>query len=195
MDGNYWTTCYCGDAAYTIDGENAWAYTATYSVESEQGVLTLHKLGKDIPQATAVIVVGDGASIGLTKNDGIAAYEGTNNLHGVDEATALDDVKTSLGADAILVLSNKGGNFGFHELATTNVPARKAFLALSGEAAKARQFTMVFEDATGISEELRVKSEEFATATDWYTLDGRRLSGKPTKSGVYVNSGRKVVIK
>ena len=54
---------------------------------------------------------------------------------------------------------------------------------------------MVFEDATGISEELRVKSEEFATATDWYTLDGRRLSGKPTKSGVYVNSGRKVVIK
>ena len=178
-----------------IDGENAWAYTATYSVESEQGVLTLHKLGKDIPQATAVIVVGDGASIGLTKNDGIAAYEGTNNLHGVDEATALDDVKTSLGADAILVLSNKGGNFGFHELATTNVPARKAFLALSGEAAKARQFTMVFEDATGISEELRVKSEEFATATDWYTLDGRRLSGKPTKSGVYVNSGRKVVIK
>ena len=155
----------------------------------------MYKLGKDIPQATAVIVVGDGASIGLTKNDGIAAYEGTNNLHGVDEATALTDVKKSLGADAILVLSNKGGNFGFHELATKNVPARKAFLALSGEAAKARQFTMVFEDATGISEELRVKSEEFATATDWYTLDGRKLSGKPTKSGVYVNSGRKVVIK
>ena len=195
VDGNYWTTFYCGDAAYTIDDEKAWAYTATYSVESEQGVLTLHKLGKDIPQATAVIVVGDGASIGLTKNDGIAAYEGTNNLHGVDEATALTDVKKSLGADAILVLSNKGGNFGFHELATTNVPARKAFLALSGEAAKARQFTMVFEDATGISEELRVKSEEFATATDWYTLDGRRLNGKPTTKGVYVNSGHKVVIK
>ena len=29
----------------------------------------------------------------------------------------------------------------------------------------------------------------------WYSLDGRRLSGKPTKSGVYVNNGRKVVIK
>ena len=195
VEGDYWTTFYCGDAAYTIDDEKAWAYTATYSVESEQGVLTLHKLGKDIPQATAVIVVGDGESIGLTKNDGIAAYEGTNNLHGVDEATALTDVKTSLGADAILVLSNKGGNFGFHELATTNVPARKAFLALSGEAAKARQFTMVFEDATGISEELRVKSEEFATATDWYTLDGRRLSGKPTKKGLYIVNGKKVVIK
>ena len=29
----------------------------------------------------------------------------------------------------------------------------------------------------------------------WYTLDGRRLSGKPTKSGVYINGGRKVVVK
>lgn len=29
----------------------------------------------------------------------------------------------------------------------------------------------------------------------WYTLDGRKLNGKPTKSGVYVNSGRKVVVK
>lgn len=29
----------------------------------------------------------------------------------------------------------------------------------------------------------------------WYTPDGRRLSGKPTKKGLYINNGRKVVIK
>jgi len=29
----------------------------------------------------------------------------------------------------------------------------------------------------------------------WYTLDGRRLSAKPTASGIYINNGRKVVIK
>ena len=28
----------------------------------------------------------------------------------------------------------------------------------------------------------------------WYTLDGVRLSGKPTKKGLYINNGRKVVI-
>ena len=50
-------------------------------------------------------------------------------------------------------------------------------------------------DTTSLSEELRVKSEEFATAAEWYSLDGRRLSGKPTKKGVYINNGRKVVIK
>ncbi len=29
----------------------------------------------------------------------------------------------------------------------------------------------------------------------WYTLDGRRLSGKPTKKGLYINNGHLVVIK
>ena len=29
----------------------------------------------------------------------------------------------------------------------------------------------------------------------WYTLDGRKLNGKPTQKGIYVNGGRKVVIK
>lgn len=29
----------------------------------------------------------------------------------------------------------------------------------------------------------------------WYTMDGRKLDGKPTKKGLYINNGRKVVIK
>ena len=29
----------------------------------------------------------------------------------------------------------------------------------------------------------------------WYTLDGTRLQGKPTRKGIYVNNGNKVVIK
>ena len=29
----------------------------------------------------------------------------------------------------------------------------------------------------------------------WYTLDGTRLTGQPTRKGIYVNNGRKVVIK
>jgi len=29
----------------------------------------------------------------------------------------------------------------------------------------------------------------------WYTLDGKRLSGKPTQKGIYVRNGRKVVVK
>ena len=29
----------------------------------------------------------------------------------------------------------------------------------------------------------------------WYTLDGVRLSGKPTKKGMYINNGKKVIVK
>ena len=29
----------------------------------------------------------------------------------------------------------------------------------------------------------------------WYTLDGVRLSGKPSSKGIYINNGKKVVIK
>ena len=33
------------------------------------------------------------------------------------------------------------------------------------------------------------------TLDGWYTMDGRKLEGKPTKKGLYINNGRKIVIK
>ena len=47
-----------------------------------------------------------------------------------------------------------------------------------------------------ISEELKVKSEEFATAR-WYTLDGREIANgqKPKAKGLYIVNGKKIVIK
>ena len=30
---------------------------------------------------------------------------------------------------------------------------------------------------------------------EWYTIDGRKLSGAPTKKGLYIHNGRKNVIK
>ncbi len=32
-------------------------------------------------------------------------------------------------------------------------------------------------------------------AATWYTLDGRKLNGKPTKKGLYINNGRKFPVK
>ena len=33
------------------------------------------------------------------------------------------------------------------------------------------------------------------TFDGWYTLDGTRLDSKPAKSGIYINNGKKVIIK
>ncbi len=193
---DYWTTFYCGVSGLTFDDEtNACAYTATVSGTT----ITLHKLGRVIPTGTAVIIVSEDEYIDLKISTAEAENTVGNNLHGVDMPTALSKVKKSLDADAILVLSNKGGNFGFHELATTNVPARKAFLAIN-DPSGAREFTMVFEDATGI------KSIDHETFLDEpsgkaerniehsvYDLQGRRVS-QPT-NGLYIVNGKKVVIK
>ena len=51
----------------------------------------------------------------------------------------------------------------------------------------------IFENLpTGINEKLIVNSEKFATATDWYTIDGRKLQGEPKQNGIYIFKGKKV---
>ncbi len=60
---------------------------------------------------------------------------------------------------------------------------------------QARTFQLNFGDEeTGIRS-LTVSQPHGLTTSDWYTLDGRRLSGKPTTSGLYISNGRKVIIK
>ena len=51
---------------------------------------------------------------------------------------------------------------------------------------------VIEEESTGVSD-ARSKMED--VRGDWYTLDGRKLSGKPTKAGLYIKNGRKTVIK
>jgi hypothetical protein len=46
---------------------------------------------------------------------------------------------------------------------------------------------------TGIDAKL-VNSEE-VNSEKWYSLDGRKLQGKPTTKGLYIVNGRKVVVK
>ena len=54
---------------------------------------------------------------------------------------------------------------------------------------------MIFEDeTTGIDDLKNEKTEEWKM-TGWYSLDGRRLSGKPTKGGIYIHKGQKIYIK
>ena len=61
--------------------------------------------------------------------------------------------------------------------------------------AKARAFALSFdgEETTGI---LEVSSNSNEVKDDaWYSLDGVRLSGKPTQRGLYINKGKKILVK
>ena len=50
------------------------------------------------------------------------------------------------------------------------------------------------DNATSLSEKLSVDGEESAEA-QWYTLDGRRLTGKPSQKGLYIVNGKVMVVK
>ena len=122
-------------------------------------------------------------------------FDGTNHLRGVD----VDTPTSSLGTGTFYVLGmttvNNEQHFGFHRYEGSEMAARKAFVLVSGSnQAPARSLTMVFDDATGISS-VNGSGTMVNGSDAWYTLDGRKLQGKPTKSGIYVNNGRKVVIK
>ena len=170
-DGNYWTTYYNSTLGFTIDeNENACAYTATYG----DGKLTLHKLGKQIPKNTAVIIVAENNVVSMTAGtDYLYDISGTNDLHGVDDDTDVADIRNDLGTGTFYVLgmTNVGGeqHFGFHRYTGSMMAAHKAFVLVSNGQALARSLTMVFDEATGIE--------------------------SLTAPGIYINNGRKVVIK
>jgi len=119
--------------------------------------------------------------------------------------------KLSYSADDKSILFLGTGNKLYYPQNGAIIGAQRAYFKLSGITAgdlpqQARTIVLDFGDednTTSISEELRVKSEDgllsedekFATATGWYTLDGLRLSGKPTTKGVYINNGKKIVVK
>ena len=181
---NYWTTFYCGHTGFKIDeGENAWAYTAEYDAGNAR--LTLHKLGKVIPKNTAVILVGDDNSISMTASSEAAQNEVNNDLHGTDIRTATSE----LGTGTFYVMGKQSGNFGFFPYTAQYMPARKAYLLVDGDA-QARGLTMTLDETTGISSTTNDTNDNA-----WYTLDGRKLDGKPTTKGLYINNGRKIVIK
>lgn len=106
---------------------------------------------------------------------------------------------------------------GFYRLHIWNdsrdiMPANTAYLCVptdqlpialwnSGGGSGARQNTIGirFDDLTGIHD-IRIDGEEQSAINDvvnsgWYTLDGQKLTGKPTKAGVYINARRKFVVK
>lgn len=62
-------------------------------------------------------------------------------------------------------------------------------------AQNARPFIPVFEDVpTGIKD-VPLLGDRVQGNNAWYTLDGRKLNGKPVKSGVYIYNGKKAVVR
>lgn len=52
---------------------------------------------------------------------------------------------------------------------------------------------VIEEESTGI-DDIKDETLNIKNGSAWYTLDGRKLSGKPTKAGLYIKNGHKTII-
>ena len=172
-------TTYVTPVALNFSGLELKAYVATTASSS---VVTMVPV-TTVPAGTPLIL-----------KKGIAAsYDVPVAASATAPATNLLKVSngvSTIGGDGVYdyILSN--GKF-YHASAGV-LPAGKCYLHLDS-APGARELSMSFSDdeTTDLSEELRVKSEEFATAI--YDLQGRKVA-QPTR-GLYIVNGKKVVIK
>ena len=94
-----------------------------------------------------------------------------------------------------ILLMTKGNKIGYSKNPRTLNCFRCHFYVPTNGGQQAHSIEVDFGEgeATALSEELRVKSEELTGS--WYSLDGRKLEGKPTTKGLYIHNGRKEVVK
>ena len=126
-----------------------------------------------------------------------------------DDAISTDDSGTatvtfmgtykqlSFDADDRTVLYVGADNQLYYPQSGTSIGAQRAYFKLSGlTVGNIANSAIVLdfgdgETTTGISPSPTLPQGEGA----WYSLDGRRLNGKPTAPGLYINKGKKVIIK
>ena len=107
--------------------------------------------------------------------------------------------KLSFDADDKSILLLDENNTLYYPQSQVSIGAQRAYFKLDGltvgdNAADARVFVLNFGDGA-ITTGINTPDAPLQTPHGWYTLDGRRLSGMPLQKGIYINNGKKVVIK
>jgi hypothetical protein len=162
------------------------AYIAT-SVNNTENTITLKQIGV-VPANTPVVLKGEPSTTYVIKTTATAATSPKENLL---RGSATKDLE--LEANTAYILA--GGKF--HKNNAGTQPAGKAYLPADVvTSASAPQLTIVFDDNgnTTAIRDVRGKMDDVRSLV-WYDLSGRKLNGMPSKKGLYIINGKKVVIK
>ena len=185
------TNCYYSEALrdninYVTNGATAIASRSADDLAADLGSGWQVEDGKAVPIATRdhVNPMFSGVTIDDTNRD--VPFTG-GSFKGTYVPINFDSEDFSvlfLGTNSTLYFPKSGATIG----------AQRAYFYLENGAG-VREFKLNFGDnnATGIVD-VRGKMED-GRSEEWHTLDGRKLSTKPTKKGLYIVNGRKVVVK
>ena len=126
--------------------------------------------------------------------DNGAAGDSRVRFMGTYKSTTFDSENVSIllmGGENTLYYPNKGAGIG----------AQRAYFKIGDTAQLTRSLTgysIDFGEGDETMGMISIHNSQFTIhneAEGWYSLDGRKLNGKPTQKGVYINKGIKVVIK
>ena len=195
----HWWMTWCSPKEYFIP-----ALCQVYTIDTFSGngysVSVSEVEGDVIPAYTPVLILRN-SDDELT--EGICAAYNENGNENEKEAIQKDDDFWFIGNPADEATETGSLTGAKHYILYDNefvmvdtdegIPAHRCVLKLNDQVLSAPRLSIVIDGETtslASMEDVRCKMEDV-----WYTLDGRKLQGKPTKKGLYIHNGRKVVIK
>jgi len=213
-----------GDAGNITNCLAAGTYSATGTIDMLPGngtdvVTNCYKTTEVGTQGTHTTKTGDALAEALgsdnwtTDLDNVIPKMNANNnlknpaFNGVTISNVINDTKFSGGTfkgnydqlvisddnrDHILLFASQN-KIGY---ANTNriLNAFRAYIYIP-ESAAVRRFAMDFGDDNTLGIQQIVNSKSSNSKSEWYSIDGRQLQGKPAQKGVYITKGQKIFIK
>ena len=132
------------------------------------------------------VTINASAPTAVTSKDGTVSFTGSYS-------------PVSIAGEDRSILFLGASNTLYYPNAAMTIKACRAYFQLTEDAQTLSRFVLNFDgdgEAQGIKEidDLPIYDLRFEAGA-WYTIDGVKLDGKPTKKGLYIHGGRKVVVK
>lgn len=166
-------------------------------LDANEDLVGLTEVTGTIPANTAVIVKAPNEYkfFAFNESDETPAAPTDNIIEGTIEGLSVAPGTVLTLGHNVDRSTGEYDNFGFWNYRGNWINPFRAYIPKSSLTAGAKNgFSLVFPEdgTTGIA---RLTNSDTAEDGTWYTLSGIRLTAKPTAKGIYVNGGKKVVIK
>ena len=200
-----WATLYIGFPTQLPEGFNAYVVK---EIDKQEGEATLKNIGRVIPGTVPVAIKNKDTEnlkpgvYPLTRWEGavpdVVKYNNrlVGTFIGQEDKWGIETNQESSATGGTLTLGrNSQGVVGFYKYNGKVVPPYRAYLPYN-TVGEGKGYSFVIDDTiddvpTGI---LR-PTTNVQQSTTFYDIMGRPLQGKPSKRGVYINNGRKIIVK
>ena len=200
-----WATLYIGFPTQLPEGFNAYVVTVS---DDDAKIAKLKNIGRVIPKTTPVVIKNaaglapgiypltcwEGAVPNVPKYDNrfVGSYIGQEGKWGLDV-----NQETSITGGVLTLGRNSKGVVGFYKYNGAVIPPYRAYLTTNTVIEGAKGFTFVIDDTidempTSIQNAPSIREEQSSV---YYDMTGRALQGTPTRPGVYIRNGKRIVVK